>query len=288
MDNKDDFMTPVIRRLLTGIAVGLLGLGAAGLGVATTGGTAAAATSPCQNATPKSYQHVVWILMENKAYTDIIGNPNAKYLNSLATQCEIAHVQAATHPSLPNYIALTSGSTQGITDDNNPSAHPLNVPSIFSQLNGNWRSYAQSMPAPCNLTNSGNYAVRHVPATYYTNIRSLCKTHVLPYSGLPNLGAAFTMITPNLINDMHSGGSLQQQIKTGDTYLSTFLPKLFASSTYKAGRTLVLITWDEGRGTNNTVAGIFISPSFKPTLLPNMSSVDVLHFTENQLSLPPL
>lgn len=278
------------RRLRRGLMAAVLGVGAAALGFAGGGGAAAAAaSSPCLgHAQPASYQHVVWILMENKAYSDIIGNRRAPYLNSLASQCAVAHVQAATHPSLPNYIALTSGSTHGITDDNNPSAHPLAGPSIFSQLKGNWRSYAQSMPQPCTLTNSGNYAVRHVPATYYTNIRSLCKTHVLPYSSVPKLSAAFTMITPNLINDMHSGGSLQQQIKNGDHYLAGFLPKLLASSAYKSGRTAVLITWDEGRGTNNVVAGILISPSVGHSDLGTMTDAGVLHYTEKLLGLPQL
>jgi hypothetical protein len=184
---------------------------------------------------------------------------------------------------------LTSGSTQGVADDQPPAFHPLNVPSIFSQLNGNWRSYAESMPKACTLTNSGKYAPRHVPATYYTNIRSICKTHVLAYgSKAPNLSHAFTMITPNLTHDMHSGSSLQAEIKAGDNYLKGFLPKLFATSQYKAGRTEIIVTWDEGNALSNVVPGIVISPSTTPTTLPDMSAVDILHMTESQLGLPSL
>lgn len=227
--------------------------------------------------------------MENKAYSDISGNPHAPYINSLMSQCAVAQVRATTHPSLPNYIALTSGSTQGITDDKPPASHPLAVPSIFSQLNGNWRSYAESMPHACTLTNSGKYAPRHVPATYYTNIRSLCKTHVLAYgSKVPNISHAFTMITPNLTHDMHSGSGRQQEIINGDNYLKGFLPKLFATSTYQAGRTLVIVTWDEGNAVSNVVPGIFISPSYTRTSLGSMTAVGILHMTESQLGLPPL
>jgi hypothetical protein len=277
-------------RMRRGLLAALLCLSGAALGVAGTGGASAqAAGSPCRSAAqPPSYQHVIWILLENKAYSDISANPNAPYLNSLMSSCAVAHVQAATHPSLPNYIALTSGTTHGIHDDKNPSAHPLSGPSIFSQLKGNWRSYAESMPHACTLTNSGKYAPRHVPATYYTNVRSLCKTHVLPYSKVPNLSSAFTMITPNLTHDMHSGAGLQQQIKNGDRYLAGFLPKLFASTAYKSGRTAVIVTWDEGRGTNNVVPGIVISPAVGPTDLGTMTDADVLHFTEGLLRLPQL
>lgn len=305
---------PVIRRGRRGWRAALLCLGAAAVGctggggtaVASTGpagsagstvstgstgstGSAAAAGSPCLgHAQPPSYQHVVWILLENKTYSNIIGNSAAPYLNSLAKQCALAHVQAAAHPSLPNYIALTSGSTHGIRDDKDPSAHPLSGPSIFSQLNGNWRSYAESMPHACTLTNSGKYAVRHVPATYYTNVRNLCTSHVLPYSGLPNLGSAFTMITPNLTHDMHTAATLTQEIKNGDNYLAGFLPKLFASSTYTSGRTAVIVVWDEGSAASNVVPGIVISPSVGPSSLGTLTDRTVLNFTEHLLGLPSL
>jgi hypothetical protein len=270
----------------------LLCFGAAALGLVGSGGAANAVTAaPCSGlAPPSSYQHVVLIMMENKAFTDISGNPSAPYINSLMSQCAVSHVTATTHPSLPNYIALTSGSTQGITDDKPPASHPLNVPSIFSQLNGNWHSYAQSMPKPCTLTNSGKYAPRHVPATYYTNIRSLCASHVTAYStGVPSISkAAFIMITPNLTNDMHTAATLTQQIKNGDNYLKAFLPNLFKTSTYQAGQTEVILTWDEGNKASNVVPGIVISPSTSPTALPDMSAVDLLHMMETQLGLPSL
>jgi hypothetical protein len=283
-------MTYAIRRLLIGMAVGLLGLGGCSVAVNNGGGQkAAAASSPCLgNPQPPSYQHVVWILLENKTYSNIIGNSAAPYINSLARQCALAHVQAAAHPSLPNYIALTSGSTHGIRDDKNPSAHPLSGPSIFSQLNGNWHSYAESMPHACTLTNAGQYAVRHVPATYYTSIRNLCATHVLPYSGLPNLSSAFTMITPNLTHDMHTASSTTQEIRNGDSYLAGFLAKLFASSTYTSGRTAVIVIWDEGNAASNVVPGIVISPSVRPSSVGSMTDRSVLNFTEHLLGLPPL
>jgi hypothetical protein len=68
------------------------------------------------------------------------------FINKLAGLCgEATNYKAPSHPSLPNYIALPSGSTQGIADDAEPSAHPLNVDSIFSQLNGDWRGSLQLM-----------------------------------------------------------------------------------------------------------------------------------------------
>jgi len=76
-------------------------------------------------------------------------------------------------PRCRNYVAATSGSTQGITDDNPPSSHPLGVASIFGQVQS--KSYEESMPSNCALTTSGNYAVKHNPEAYYTAIRTDCK-----------------------------------------------------------------------------------------------------------------
>ena len=94
-------------------------------------------------------QHVVWILMENKDYSSVIGPGSAPFINRLARTYGLAtNYSAISHPSLPNYIALTSGSDQGISDDSDPSSHRLNVPSIFSQLPGGAsRSLEQGMPS---------------------------------------------------------------------------------------------------------------------------------------------
>src|SRR5262249_3558110 len=98
---------------------------------------------PCGtvNTAPRIWRHVVWILMENKSLADVIGSGNAPYLNRLARSCGTAtNFHAESHPSLPNYLALTSGSTQGITDDGPPAEHPLAAPSIFSQLGSHWQA----------------------------------------------------------------------------------------------------------------------------------------------------
>jgi phosphatidylinositol-3-phosphatase len=209
---------------------------------------------PCEDADapPALYQHVVWIVFENKGYGSIIGSPDAPYINSLAQACGLAtNFFAEAHPSLPNYIAMTSGSTQGITDDSAPSSHPLSVPSIFSQLGSGWRSLQESMPSNCQKSNSGDYAVRHNPAAYYTNID--CAAQDVPLGATPDLSAKFTFITPNLCNDMHDCS-----VKTGDAWLSGFMSKLLSSSEYQAGGTAVFITWDEEG--DNHVATLVVSP----------------------------
>src|SRR5919199_1429892 len=79
--------------------------------------------SPCLGSSPRRFHHVVWIWMENKTYSQITRD-SAPYMTRLAATCGLAtNYFAITHPSLPNYIAATSGATRGINDDNSPSSH---------------------------------------------------------------------------------------------------------------------------------------------------------------------
>ena len=250
---------------------------------------------PCGTATspPASgWEHVVWVVFENKSYDQVIGSPNAPYINALAGECGLATAfNAETHPSLPNYIAMTSGSTQGITDDAEPLSHPLDVSSIFSQLSPDgWRSLSESMPSNCSLENSGDYAVRHNPVTYYTNIRTECANQNVPLGPTPDLSARFTFVTPNLCHDMHSCPTQSDpdtEVQTGDAWLSTFLPQLIDSPEYQAGGTAVFITWDEGAGADQHIATLVIAPS-TPVGTTSASTFDhysLLRTTEEMLGL---
>jgi hypothetical protein len=102
---------------------------------------------------PAVYRHVLWIVMENKAYGDVIGSPVAPYENQLARRCGLAtSYYVVAHPSLPNYIAHTSGETHGINDNDPPAAHTLAGASLYSQLRAagkDWRNYEENAPGNC-------------------------------------------------------------------------------------------------------------------------------------------
>jgi hypothetical protein len=230
-----------------------------------------AVSSPCGTASSPpagGWQHVVWIVFENKQYGDVIGSPNAPYINSVADECGLAtNFAAETHPSLPNYIAMTSGDTQGVTDDKGPSAHLLDAPSIFSQLGPTgWKSLEESMPANCALSDTGNYVARHNPAVYYANARGDCGTQDIPLGATPDLSARFTFVTPDICHDMHTSpcaNDTASEVAAGDAWLAQFLPKVFSSPEYQAGGTAVFITWDEDDdgGTTQHIPTIVASPS---------------------------
>jgi hypothetical protein len=241
---------------------------------------------------PATWDHVVWIVFENKTYSQIIGSADAPYINSIAKQCGSAsNFFAETHPSLPNYIAMTSGSPQGITDDSDPSAHPLNVASIFSQLGSGWRALQDSMPSNCALSNSGQYAVRHNPAAYYTNIRTQCQSQDVALAPAPDISARFTFITPNLCHDMHSsscGTDTATEVKNGDSWLSGFLPAALGSAQYRAGRTAIFITWDEDDySSTQHIATLVLAPSVPAgtTVATTFNHYSMLRTTEQMLGL---
>ena len=247
---------------------------------ATTG--PAAASGPCGTlASPPAYRHVIWVWLENHSYTTIIGSPQAPYLNSLATECGLAaNYHNITHKSLPNYVGATSGlgyqALTRFTGDCSPLPGCVTAaPSIFGQ-GETWKAYQESMPANCERKNSGEYAVHHNPPPYFTGL-SGCGTSDVPYTELAHdLAAgtlpAFSFITPNLLDDMHTG-----TIAEGDKWLAANLPAILDSHEYTGGSTAVFITWDEGHhgtvgercATNKTdeschIATIVISPSTTP------------------------
>jgi hypothetical protein len=226
--------------------------------------------------------------MENHSYDAIIGSADAPYINELASKSGSAtDFYAESHPSLPNYIAMTSGSTHGISDDDPPADHPLDVPSIFSLLRGGGaRSLEESMPSNCLKTDSGQYAVRHNPHAYYINLDDDCSKYNIPLADPADLSARFTFITPNLIHDMHDG-----TIADGDSWLSTFMPKLLSSSEYSAGRTAVFVTWDEDDlFSGNHIATLVIAPSVVPgtNVAARLDHYSMLRATQEMLGLGPL
>lgn len=219
------------------------------------------ASSPCGQVAvaPARYDHVVWLVFENKSIGSVIGNSAAPYLSGLARKCgTAAGMVAETHPSLPNYLWMTAGSAKGVTDDGPPSQHGLTGASIFTVV-GDWRALEEGMPSNCYRSNSGGYAVRHNPAAYFTDLAS-CATRDVPLGSTPNLSAKFTMIEPNLCHSMHDCS-----VATGDAWAAGFVPKLLNSPEYQAGRTAIFITFDEDdRTAGNHIPTIVISPSVKP------------------------
>jgi phosphatidylinositol-3-phosphatase len=245
------------RRAMTWRGVGVACLLAAvvsGCGSQNTASTNATASPRCGQVPPgsASYSHVIWVWMENQSYEQIVGSSSAPYLNSLARQCGLAtNYHNITHPSLPNYIAATSGlaarALRPFRSDCNPSARcSTKAPSIFAQ-SPSWRAYEESMPSACDRRDSGDYAARHNPSLYYTSLGE-CSRRDLPLTALaPELAdgslPAFSFLTPNLCHDTHDCS-----VAAGDRWLADEVSQIVGSRAYRSGHTVLFITWDEGEG----------------------------------------
>src|ERR1700680_2087907 len=223
------------------------------LGVVLSSGGSSWMPARAQGAVPP-FDHIFVIVDENKAYSDIVASPQAPYINGLAGQNGRAtQYSAISHPSLPNYLALTGGDTFGITSDCPVTTCPVNAPNIADRIEAagkTWKAYMDAMPTPCDVSASGTYAPRHNPFVYYNDIRNdaqRCANHVMPYSNLAGDLAStsttpnFVWITPDVCNDMHDC-----TVPVGDTWLMNNLPALFSSPAWTTQRSLLLLTWDEG------------------------------------------
>jgi phosphatidylinositol-3-phosphatase len=157
------------------------------------------------------------IVMENEDYGDIIGSHQTPFIKSLASRYALATAMYATrHPSLPNYLALTGGSTVGITSDcADCSVNATGLADQLASAHPTWMAYMEDLPQPCYRgTGAGGYAKRHDPFTYYIPLRTnpaQCDRVV----SLTRLAAdehartlpRFIWITPNLCHDMHDCGA---------------------------------------------------------------------------------
>jgi len=174
---------------------------------------------------------------------------------------------AIRHPSLPNYIAITAGSTLGISDDKDPDAHRLTADNVFHQtlqLHKRAKLYADSMPSRCYLHNDGNYVVRHNPLAYYVHDRQACDRYDVPAGQLtadvkngqlPNIG----FVIPNLIHDAHNGTLAQS-----DQWISQQINLLRSGPDWASGRLAIVITADEDDGHHGNRVLTVVGSRYQP------------------------
>ena len=276
---------------------------AAALALAAVWAAPAAAAGPLASACtgsggpPSVYRHVLVIVMENHTASQIFGSPKTPYITKVARSCGRAvDYQAITHPSLPNYIAMTAGSNGGITTD--CTACRTNVPNIFRQLTRrgrSWRGFAESMPSPCLRRDAGRYLMRHNPAVYFRHLAGTCRTSDLPM-GTPARGAlrhalrknvlpAYAFLTPDACHDMHDCPK-----SVGDAWLRSWLPLILANQSYRNGQMVVFLTFDEGEGADQRIATIVISRHVARGTVSRaqFTHYSLLRTTENLLGLPLL
>lgn len=262
--------------------------------------------SPTASGVP-AYDHVITIVMENHSYSEIIGSSSAPYINGtlIKSGALATNYTANVQSSLPNYLALTGGSTLGLTSNCEPGAGcQSSGPSIAGEAlaaGKSWRAYEENMTTTCqNVVDgglNGLYTVHHNPFPYYTGLVSSCQQNDVNYSQLAtDLQSsaslpAYVFVTPNLNDDMHNG-----TIAQGDAWLAQQIPAIQHSAACVQSRCLIAITWDEG---SYDASGNPLSPQVATILLgPDVQAgardgtaythYALLHTTEAALGLPTM
>lgn len=215
--------------------------------------------------------HVVIVIEENHSYSQIINSPHASYINELVAKGALfTQSFGITHPSQPNYLALFSGSMQGITDNSCP--HTFTTPNLGHALLAaglTFAGYLEDLPSVGSVTcKEGSYARKHNPWVNWQD----SATNGLPaelnvpltsfpadYTKLPTV----SIVVPNQVNDMHHGKD-PEAIQTGDRWLRDHLETYVQWA--QQHNSLLIVTWDEDNDKakeNNRIVTLFVGPMVK-------------------------
>ncbi|HXM72353.1 MAG TPA: alkaline phosphatase family protein [Candidatus Dormibacteraeota bacterium] len=249
--------------------IALAGFGAVLAMIVGSGSVAADSNRSDQNRT----QHVFVIMMENTGYNSLIGNPNAPWINSAANTYGLATSYfGVSHPSQPNYIAATSGGTNGVLDDTDKTINVQNVIDQLERKDKTWKAYMQSLSL-CNgnkLAHAcGNqlYERKHNPFVSYLDVQS-SPARMAKIVDLSQLGTDlstgrvpnFVWISPDQCSDMHGRAAtpadpcdfsqVQTLISTGDKFLHDTVGAIMSSRAWTRN-SVIFVTWDESDFTGN-------------------------------------
>ena len=212
------------------------------------------AQTTAQNDDPgmRPYDHIFMVLLENVGYEAIIGNiTDARYINNTLLPQGTLYTMSfgITHPSLPNYLALFSGSTQGVANDS-CSNGPFHAPNLYTRMDRaglTIQALMEDLPYPgfqgCAYD---HYLKRHNPCPFFTGVPGW--TWIV-YNGLPAAVPNFAYVVPNNLHNMHDGATLPIKIRRGDRWLSRNLPQFIDYANTHNG--LVILTMDEGHVANH-------------------------------------
>lgn len=204
------------------------------------------------------------IVLENKSYADVIGNPAAPYLNSLAQQYALAtNYFADTHPSLGNYFMLTVGDK--VTTVGDAYAGTVTEDNVVHELAAagkTWKSYAQSLPSVGFLgTGTPPYARNHNPFTYFSDVQGdpAQQQNVVPITQLPqDLGSnglpSFAFLIPDNVNNGHDCPSsptctTDEKVSASDAWLQANVQPVLQNAAFQQSGVLVVV-WDESEATD--------------------------------------
>lgn len=230
--------------------------------------------------------HVVVVVEENRSYSDVIGNTtDAPFINALAAQgASFGRSYAVAHPSQPNYLALFSGSVQGVTDDSCPASFgTANLGSALLTAGLTFTGYSEDLPA-AGYTGcaAAGYARKHNP---WVDFGALPPGVNQPFSAFPGSYAALpalSFVVPNLAHDMHDG-----TVRQGDDWLRANLAPY--ADWARAHNSLLVVTWDEDdNGHGNRIPTVVVGGPVAPgSYGERIDHYRLLRTLEDAFGLPP-
>ena len=247
--------------------------------------TVAGTATPATGELPRP-AHVMVVVFENEGADDVVGSPEASYLTALASSAAtFSDAHGETHPSQPNYLALFSGSTQGVTDDSCPV--DLSGDNLAAQLlaaGQTFVGYSEGLPgAGFTGCTYGDYARKHNP---WVDFGDLPASINQPFTALPADYAQLptvSFVIPDLCNDMHDCG-----VPAGDAWAQQHLAPYVSWAT--ENDSLLVVTFDEDRGTEeNRIATIVAGAGVRAGVSDQrIDHYDLLRTIEDMYGLPPL
>ena len=217
------------------------------------------------------FGHIVIVLEENTDYLSVVGTTAMPYLNTLISQYGLAtQYYATTHPSIGNYMDLTTGQILTNDDSQTPATLPVSVDNVVRELvaaGKTWKAYGEDLPSVGYTGGDiGNFAIRHYPLAYMTDVQNSQAQlqNLVPFAqfatdlaagNLPN----YSWVTPNLCDDAHDC-----PLSTADTWLQTNIDPLIKNPSFQKDG-LLIVVFDES-GSDNTNGGgrvvcVLISPA---------------------------
>jgi len=231
--------------------------------------------------------HVVLVMLENKDYTTITGNRDAPYLNSLAAQgMRFDNAHAITHPSQPNYIAIISGSTQGVSDDACPRDFRgvENLPHQLIASGMSFTGFSEDLPsAGFTGCSAGRYARKHNGWVDFDNVPAASNQPLTAFPSDFSALPTFAYVVPNLCNDMHDCS-----VSTGDGWMRDHLDAYARWA--KSHNSLLIVTLDEDEGSaGNHIFTTFVGERVRVgTSDLRIDHYSVLRMIEDAFGLPAL
>jgi hypothetical protein len=209
-----------------------------------------AATEHSDAVSVPRFSKVAVLFLENHGYRDVIGSRAAPFLNRLARRGALAtRYYAIGHPSLPNYLALLTGSTQGVSSDCNTCDNSaLSLPQQLDSAHISWRAYFEGLPSPGYAGDGvGDYSKHYNPFAYSEQVGegAVAHSHEVGFDALRRdlRGGAlprFSWISPDLLHDGHNGS-----VRASDRFASKLVPRLVRGL---GPHGVLFITWDEAYG----------------------------------------